>query len=148
MNVSNQKRVAKARFLVCERSGEWASGFRRVLDDSGVRLYETRSLSELHDELELSPASIVAIEVRPERVDTVVSRLHQFARDFPAARAMVLATRSLMNFETELREAGAIHMVFSRRELTSAAKLVIRHLESIPAEDIHLEQQIWERIPW
>jgi hypothetical protein len=148
MIVSNQQRVAPARFLVCERTGEWASGFRRVLNEAGVRLFETRSLSDLHGELVLSPASIAAIEVKPQRIEAAVSRLIQFARDFPQARSMILADRSLMDVESQLREAGAIHVVFSRRELTSAAKLVLRHLQSIPAEVVPLEQQIWDRIPW
>lgn len=137
-----------ARFIVCEKTGQWSVAIRRAELDLGVRVCETRSLAECWEELAASPASFLALELRAGAVETVLTNLIGLDRGYPAARAAILAPRSQASYEWLLREAGAVHAVFSPRQITSVLRLAKRHLARVPAQERALREMIWARLPW
>jgi hypothetical protein len=137
-----------ARFIVCEKTGQWAVAFRRATFDLGVRIYETRSLAECWEELDASPASFLAIELTESNIESLLARLVDLGRRRPAACALVLASRGKEPYEWLLREAGAVHVLFSPRRVTSAVRLATRHLTRAPKEERTLSESVWARLPW
>ena len=110
---------AEAAVIVCERDGRWAWALscawpagetvgaeRPVAAWAEVRR-ETRSLEECWQEVIWRPASVVVLELWPQRLTQQVDFLLDLGREFPAARAVVLAERCQAGYEWLLREAGA-----------------------------------------
>jgi hypothetical protein len=137
-----------ARFIICEKTGQWAAAFRRALFGSGVRVYETRSLAECWEELDASPASFLALELTGGNIGLVLAKLVDLGRRRPAACAIVLAARGMTPHEWLVREAGAAHVLFSLRQVTPAARLARRHLARAPEADQTWSESIWARLPW
>ena len=137
---------AAARFLVCEKSGAWATALRREPRLSGVRIHQLRSLADCREALVARPACIAALEATPENLDRVLEFITH-SQDLPSARIIVLAARNLAGCQWYLREAGAVHVVLGRRNLELAASVVHRHLEDAPAEPDE-RQRITSRLPW
>lgn len=136
-----------ARIIVCEKTGRWAVALRRELG-AKPRVYETRSLPECWEELAASPASWLLLEATEANLDGLTLRLTELGRDFPEARAVVCADRSLAPCEWLLREAGAVHAVFSPRELVPVARMSKRHLAAVPLPPRSVRERVWERLPW
>ncbi len=119
--------------IVMEQTGDWAAALRRELPQPAVRLIETRTLEECWRRLAEWPAALVALELTAERVGPLLARLLRMEREFPAARAIVLAERRLAPYGPLVREAGAIHFVDSTRSLGPVAELVRRRLARLAA---------------
>lgn len=136
-----------ARLIVCEKTGRWAVALRRALGGR-PRVYETRSLAECWDELAASPASWLALEASEANLDKLWGRLATLGHRFPLACAMVCGQRAIAPYEWLLREAGAVHAVFSPRELGGAARLAVRHLAQAPEPTQSPRERIWSRLPW
>lgn len=136
-----------ARLIVCEKTGRWAVGLRRELGKA-PRVYETRSLADCWDELAASPASYLVLEATEANIEMLTSRLAEVRVRFPLATAIVCGERAMARYEWLLREAGAIHAVFSPRELAPAARLAARHLAAVAEPPIPLRERVWERLPW
>ena len=137
-----------ARLIVNEHSGDWAVAWRRILRGSNVPLCQTRSLAHCGEELAASPASVVAIELTVENLPALLSALVDWKRRFPLARLIVLGARGNEACDPLVREAGAMHAVFSPQDLASAAVLVRRHLAAAPEPEMTLRDAIWSRLPW
>lgn len=140
--------MVSARFILCERTRRSAGVWRHALAPQAVRVNETRSWAACREELMVSPASVVGMEVRAETVEQVVAALEQIGRRFPKALAVVLSRHELRSAEWLLREAGAAHVVHARRDVTSAARLVLRHLSRVPVPKSSFRERIWQRLPW
>ena len=163
--------------IVLERTSRWAATFRRemrkavqprgreslarLVHDNGqtvrakdsrpllpLTLQEIRSLPQCQRELEASPNSVVAVEVLPHNLVAVAKALSEWSRRFPDARFIALAARGLEAHELLLREAGAIHVIFSPRSLSPLLRLIRRHLARAPQPKLTLENYIWARLPW
>jgi hypothetical protein len=67
---------------------------------------------------------------------------------FPQVRWIALGARGLEPYELQLREAGAIHALFSPRMLSPTLKLVRRHLARAPEPQLSLDEAIWSKLPW
>lgn len=137
-----------ARVIVCEITGEWARGLRRFLGDRGQQLQETRSLDECWEALQHSPISILVLELTAQNGELLLRRLNDLGERFPQARALVVGNRDGESREWLLREAGAVHAVWSRRRLTDAAILIERHLELAPRPQRPWREAVWQRLPW
>jgi len=135
-----------ARCIVCEQSGRWAIGLRRVA--GGLRVHETRSLADAWDMLANFPASFLVLELTAANAEVLVERLARLERDFPSARAAVVAGHALVECEELVREAGAVCFVASPRELEPLAGSALRHLQSVPVPQRDLATEIWQRLPW
>jgi DNA-binding NtrC family response regulator len=140
--------MERARIVVCEKTGQWALALRRLLAPSGQRVYQTPSWEDCWDELQRSPASVVALELTSQNDALVLERLTRLTRQFPQARAMVLGDSGLARYEWAVRAAGAVHAVFTPRRLPAAARLVERHLAQSPQPELPLREAIWRRLPW
>jgi hypothetical protein len=140
--------MSVARFIVCERTGKWAIALRRELQTGGPRVFETRSLDDCRRELAVSPASFVAVEVTADNFETLVMWMKRLETDCPRARVAVLGDRHLEAGQWLLREVGAVQVVFSPRELGSIARMVRRHLASLPVVEDSDRQLVWRKLPW
>ncbi len=134
--------------IVCERTGRWAVALRRELAGTAVRVRETRSLAELWGILGRFPASFVVTELTRANADSLLARLAMFEREYPLARVAVVAERGVCRDPWVLREAGAVHVVASPRDLTPLALAVGRHLEQVPSPKLSLAEQVWAELPW
>lgn len=132
------------RVIACERSGRWAAALRREL----VEVYETRGLAECWEMLARWPASFLVVELPEHDVAPLVDYLAMLEREFPLARAAVVADRRRQAYQWLLREAGAVHFVTSPRELATLAQAIRRHLERAPTPQLSLAQQVWAELPW
>jgi hypothetical protein len=138
---------SNAKLIVCERTGRWAVALRRELTETGVRVWETRTLADCRDELVENPASFVVVELGAN-VERVLRLLASQQRRFPAARVAVVAERSQADYDSLLREAGAVHVVCSPRHVGLLARLACRHLAEAPAPQQSLAERIWTGLPW
>jgi hypothetical protein len=136
-----------ARLIVCEKTGRWAAALRRELAGK-ARVYETRSLPDCWDELAESPASWLVLEATEANLDNLAQRLAELPEKFRFARAMVCGERPMAAWEWLLREAGAVHAVFSPRELAPAVRFALRHLALAPRPEMSLRERVWESLPW
>ena len=73
-----------ARLIICERSGSWSAVLRGELAETGLRLWECRSLPETWEALAETPAAFVIAEATRENVEDLLRRMAWFSRDFPA----------------------------------------------------------------
>jgi DNA-binding LytR/AlgR family response regulator len=134
--------------IVTERSGRWAVALRRELSAAGLRLREARSLPECWDLLAETPEAFLVLELTAANAAPLVQRLAGVPRQFPAARAAVVAERGLAEFEVLVREAGAVHFVCSPRRLAPLAAAVRRHMVQLPPPPQGLAERIWAGLPW
>jgi hypothetical protein len=140
--------ASAARLIVCERSGEWSAGLRLELANSGVRLWECRRVAEAWAALTETPCAFVIVEATRANLSDLVERLSWLRRDFPDARAAVVADRRLAGCQWLLREAGAVHFLVSTRQLPPLARMVVRHLANVPVPEQTLTERIWASLPW
>lgn len=136
-----------SQLLVCEQTGCWAVALRRELPD-GVRLRETRSLTECWDTLAEYPASFVIVEATRANLDPLLRRLARGERDFSEARVAVVASRDMAAHQWLLREAGAVAVVTSPRRLRGLAATACRHMAEAPGVPQSAIERICSGLPW
>jgi hypothetical protein len=139
--------------ILLERTSRWAAAFRRemrkaVKPGQPIPIQEVRSLAQCQRELDAAPYSIVALEVLPQNLISMAKALGDWSRHFKSARFVALAARGLEPQELLLWEAGAIHVTFSPRCLSSLLCLIRRHLARAPQPERTLEEAIWAGLPW
>ncbi len=137
-----------SRLIVCERSGQWSAALRLELAESGVRIWECRRLAEAWSALAETSAAFVIAEATGRNLDELLQRLSWLRRDYPFARAAVVADRGLAQCEWLTREAGAVHFLTSPRQLAPLAGIVVRHLANVPLPVQTLAERIWASLPW
>ena len=137
-----------ARWIVYERTGRWAQGLRRESDAAGLRIHEVRSLADCWEMLGRFPGSFVVVEVSRSEIGALLTRLARWEREYPLARAAVVAERSLADWEWLLREAGAVWFTTSPRELGPVAAAARRHMEQVPEPEMGIADRIWSGLPW
>ncbi len=148
MSLAPANPSSAARLIVCEAHGTWSVGLHRELAETGVRVWECRSLPEAWEALRQTPAAFLVAEVTPENIEDLLRRTAWFSRDFPHARIAVVAPRTMARLEWLLREAGAVHFVTSPRRLPHLAGLVVRHLANAPLGSQTMVERIWASLPW
>ncbi len=141
------KSVGLPRLIVCECRGQWAVRFRRLLLP-GFRLEETRSVPECLGALRRRPLSFVVVELTEANHARVLDLLVRMPREFPLAQAGIVAQRVLAHYEMWMREAGAVFFSTSRRDAPALARVISRHLASVPMPARPLTQRIWQALPW
>jgi DNA-binding response OmpR family regulator len=138
-----------AQLIVCERTGDWASTLRRALGERSGDVRECRTLTDAEQMLDRWSASLVAVEVTPAGFSAVLSWLADLQFRWPLARAVVLVSRELdEEARWALREAGAIHVALSPRELHSVASIAVRHLTLAPTRAATAREQTFGSLPW
>src|SRR5580658_5577213 len=97
---------SSARLIVCERDGSWSVALRSELAETGVRVWECRSLPEAWEGLTQTPAAFLIVEASRENLADLLGCMAWFSRDFPQGRIAVVARRNMACFEWQVREAG------------------------------------------
>jgi hypothetical protein len=140
--------MSQARVILCEKTGRWAAALRRALGKGSVPVSETLSLSQCGDALQDAPGSLIAVEVSPLALETVLRLIAHARRSDPFARFVALQGAELDSAEPLLREAGAVEVLHSVREAPALALLARRHLALAPRAEPSLSETIAERLPW
>lgn len=140
--------MATSRFLICEKTGQWAVALRRELASRPLRLHETRSFAECRVEVERSPFSFVAVELTADNVVRLVEWVARVTREFPEVRIVAVGRSDLKEHQWAVREAGAVHFADSPRRLAPVVRLARRRLASAPEEELTLREQVRRRLPW
>jgi hypothetical protein len=151
-------------WIVCESTSRWAAALRLALDRDpqlragDVRLYETRLLKELTARLAERPDAFVAVEVREQNAGETLAWLAWATGRFGRARFVALVDRGMMSgrrdLDDALREAGALDVARSPRQLQQTVELFGRHAAlshraaGILAANRPLEEQVWNLLPW
>ena len=118
--------MATREIFVCEKDGGWTSAVRRFVHET-VRVRETRSLLECRDRLCEIRDAFVVLEVTRQSLSPVLSELVRLRPGVHRAPVAVVANRSLWRAEWSLREAGAVHVVFSPRRVNTLCHMALRH---------------------
>ena len=139
---------AAARLIVCEQTGKWAVALRRSSLIGSIRVYETRSTEECQQELQASPASLVAVEATDANLNRLAAWLCEIATQFPRCRVVVLASRGLESSQWLWREAGAVHVEYSPRQMSGVARIALRQLKDVANDGHSIRQRVWDRMPW
>ncbi len=125
-----------ARLIVCERADRWAAVWRGLLVEQRIPFWQTRSPAEAASRLRESPASVVALECRRERIAPVCRWIQATALAQPEMRAVVLAEPGMQAADCVLRAAGAHLVLDSPLQLPLATRWVLRHLRSAPRREL------------
>jgi hypothetical protein len=136
------------RLLACERSGRWAIALRRELADTGIRVWETRTLDDCASALRLSPASFAVLELDNTNIDGLVDSIKNWQEEFPLFRFAVAADRGLASYKWLMYEVGAALFICSVRKTADLAQTACRHLAQVPALQQSLTERIWASLPW
>jgi hypothetical protein len=134
--------------IVCERTGRWAVALRRGGLPTGGRLIETRTLDACREQLHHWPRAVTVCEATEHNLPQVLRLLVELQATSPEARVTVVGPRTMERHESLLREAGAIHAVFSPRRLhTTNAMLDRQTVRQSPAAE-SFGEIAWSRLPW
>ena len=137
-----------ARLILSERQGDWATALVRLDRDISPFLCQTRSLQQMQEALEISPRSLLGIELTKTNFDAVLDTLVRLPRSYPEAIAVILTNRHLRGYEWVLRQAGAIDFLVSNRDLRSLIKTTRQHIELTSVDSPAPLPNIWQRLPW
>ena len=144
---------SSAALILCERAGRWADSLRRHGLCERLRLIETRSLTELEDQLRESPHALVGLELTVATVESVPDWISRRSANLGATAVLVLAQRGLRACELLCREAGAIHFVDSELELFALRAMFDRYLSDpafakLDTDELPLAERIESSLPW
>lgn len=147
--VENHQRASMpfAHLILWERTPRWAVAWRRALQGK-LRVIETRTRQAFAQELHNYSASIVGIEVLPDRVAELGPQLVQWRERYPDCLVLALSGQQLAPWELYLREAGAFDVLFSRRQVLPLAPVVLRHASRFPQSPPAWKLALWEKLPW
>ncbi len=136
------------RLVACERTGRWALALRRELADTGIRVWETRSLDECGTLLGESPASFAVLELSETNIEKILDFIRDWKAEFPMFRFAVAADRDLASYKWLMQEAGAVEFIYSVRKIGALARTACRHLAQVPPLPQSLTERIWANLPW
>jgi hypothetical protein len=162
-------------WIICERTGRWAAALRTgaarrsSLTGSVPRIYETRTLDELAEQLAARPLSLALMEAHASNVGKLLQWLGHNSQRFPHAHFVAFLDRMLTarsDFDVgqpcgeaedvvaPLLEAGAAEIAVSPRRLQHIFALADKHAASVRSLSRRsFESQLtadWARsqLPW
>jgi hypothetical protein len=118
-----------------------------------LTICETRSLAELDTQIEDAPSAFVFLEVTVENLAAVIARLGSAIRSGGHCQVVALLESNLTEYCDLLREAGAIDVVRSPRELRHAVPLALLHTQvqrpmRCSGDDQSIEEWAMSLLPW
>ena len=140
--------MPNAQLIVCERANQWVIALRMIMGNNGRSIAELNRLEECGDALSKSPASLLALELTQDTIDIMASLLVGLRRSYPHSRAIVFASRDLAPYQWLMREAGAVHVCLSPRNLTPVVRLIERHFVTTRQPQRNFRQDTWHKLPW
>ena len=60
----------------------------------------------------------------------------------------VVLDRSSEAYEPAMREAGAVDVVYSTRQVQRVVKVLQCHFQRLPQPEIAWSDAVWQRLPW
>ncbi len=136
------------RLLACERTARWAIALRRELAETGIRVWETRTLGDCGTLLGESPASFIVLELNKKNIEKILGFIRDWQMEFPSFRFAVAADRDLAPYKWFMLEAGAAEFICSIRKIGALARTACRHLARVPPLPQTLTDRIWASLPW
>ncbi|HJN11673.1 MAG: hypothetical protein QGH33_16250 [Pirellulaceae bacterium] len=140
--------MAFAKFLVCEESNRWTVALRWGLAPNHRQLVVAQSLDDCWQNLDLAPASFVVLELNESNLESIVERLQDVRSRFPLTRVAVMCDRPLASCQWLVREAGAVHVAVSTRDMSTIIRLAERHFAQVCRPLVGIRQSVWDRLPW
>jgi hypothetical protein len=139
--------MPRPRFIVCESTSRWTVAMRWGLADRKVQVHQTTSLDGCLATLADAAGSVVALEVAMFGVEAALRSIRDLRETFPGSPVIALVD-SDCPYEAILREAGAAHVLASRREIPAAARFVKRCLDKAEVQPESYRDRVWSRMPW
>jgi hypothetical protein len=136
------------RLVVCERTGRWAVALRREMAETGIRVWETRTLDDCGLFLAESPASFALLELNPQKIQELLDFIRAWRMEYSSFRLAVAAERDLASYKWLMLEAGAVEFIYSTRQIGNLARTACRHLALVPSMPQSLSERIWSNLPW
>ncbi len=136
--------------LICEPASDWVLALRLAIPDAEAPLREARSLAAAWDLLEGQPDAVVFWSLAFPQPLQVLQRVFAQQRYFPDSVAVVLGQRHQAALRPLAREAGAVDVLCSPRELSRVSAWVRRRWadrEPDPHAAHPLLASAW-RLPW
>ncbi|MDA7977515.1 MAG: hypothetical protein MPJ50_01940 [Pirellulales bacterium] len=140
-----------AHVILFERGDIWRRALRicdaELGDEAPWRdVIETRSLAECRQELLAAHASVLGLEFTPRDAVGVVELLVEIKQRTPLALAVVLVTPDNLPFaKWKLLQAGAKHVITSRRRMGEFAVIARRHLTKMQRLTVQADAELpWE----
>jgi hypothetical protein len=137
-----------ARIIVSESSGRWAFALRSVLVNSGVVVTEVAGLANAFGRLGEDPRALLAFEATEACAEAGLGLLHSSRQQDPGCGVLVLLDDPLALSESLWREAGAIAVVASPRQLNLTARLIRRYFDKRETPPLTFREGVWQRLPW
>jgi hypothetical protein len=120
---------------------------RRRLPD-GVKLREARFCDAVLEELRVTNAVMVAMEVTEDNVDRFARDVARIEAEFPDVPIVALGKRELEPAQWWLRELGVDHYLSSRVELDGLLQVVERYAAGVPVPEADTALGILPELPW
>ena len=140
--------MTTARIIVSETSGRWAFAFRTALANSGVSLTEVAGLAGAFERLHDDSQAVLAFEASEAVAEEGMRRLQRSRRRNPRRGVIVLLDGALAASESLWREAGAVAVVASPRQLVPVARLIRRYFDTQETPPQTIREAVWHRMPW
>ena len=133
--------------LLCERTHRWAIAFRRALGEAAT-VGETRTIEHAGERLAASPDLAIAVDATAFAPETLLPAIARWSE--AGSVVLVLAAPALADAELVFREAGAIHVVYSPRQLGPAVEILRRRQSRLPSRKTNEtpESPFQPRLPW
>jgi hypothetical protein len=154
-------------WIIYESSTRWAAALRTYVrrtlpSQPAPRIFESRRLHDVAEQLRTNPACFVLLEVTCDNLADILAWLAETSPQFPAARFAALLDRSLAApplardfITTTLLEAGVSEISRSPRRLRpiTALAMLRQHAQAtagpnITRTEIPLRDWAWSRLPW
>ena len=134
--------------VICESSQRWTIALRWALSNSKIQVDNEASVQPCFENLARNPFSVVGIEVALFGIEVAVRTIRDLRESFPDCAIITLGERADAQSEALFREAGATHVVLSRRDLRSTARLVARFISQGKQVPASYREEVWSRMPW
>jgi DNA-binding response OmpR family regulator len=143
---------AAMNLIICETSGDWRALLQQRLTRD-VALIEARSLMEISDRVEASPCALIALEWTASHAESLLAEIARIDRKHPRAKVIMLSHRDPSCDEAACREAGAVHVITSRRRIGEVVGIVQHLLHCSDWAEADNDEQdpetaIIARLPW
>jgi len=140
---------SQPRLILCETTSKWAVALRRQLPaEMHPVLVETRRWEACWRQARESPGSIVLLELTSWNLELVAAQLVRYRSHLPLVTTVVLGARGMASAEWLVRELGAVHVVFSSRELLPLERLIERHWKRVARHQPAVAVRPWQALPW
>ena len=143
--------MTRGQLILCEQAEKWLAGMRRQCERhrppaQWVRVGQVRSLDDARSMLDRWPESLLAIEVTTDRFARILEAVPPLTRCFPRMIWIALDASALGAASRGLREAGALHVAASPRDLAPVIDLAVRHLRPPPLPHSWMTDPIREQL--